>query len=288
MAKSGNVLNTISSLYHSLTKSEKKIADTILRSPDLVSQCPLSEIAKHLEVGEATLVRFCRTIGFKGFSDFKLELSIELATKDNNDETVLETEIMPSDDSLTNAQKLQAAVSNVMEETINLLDLKQLDHVVKAIKKAGRVFLFGVGSSGVTAEDAKNKLMRIGFQVDATGNNHFMYMQAALLTSSDVAIGLSHSGYSAETAHTLKIAKQNGATTVALTHSLRSPVTEYADYVLVNGNKQGKLQGDSIGTKIAQLFVLDLIYALLVQGEEELAVQTKQKTLNVILEQRIK
>lgn len=253
-----------------------------------MSQCPLSEIAKHLEVGEATLVRFCRTIGFKGFSDFKLELSIELATRDNNDETVLETEIMPSDDSLTIAQKLQAAVSNVMEETVNLLDLKQLEQVVKAIKKARRIFLFGVGSSGVTAEDAKNKLMRIGFQVDATGNNHFMYMQAALLTSSDVAIGLSHSGYSAETAHTLKIAKQNGATTVALTHSLRSPVTEYADYVLVNGNKQGKLQGDSIGTKIAQLFVLDLIYALLVQGEEELAAQTKQKTLNVILEQRIK
>lgn len=106
-----------------------------MRSPDLVSQCPLSEIAKHLEVGEATLVRFCRTIGFKGFSDFKLELSIELATKDNNDETVLETEIMPSDDSLTIAQKLQAAVSNVMEETVNLLDLKQLEQVVKAIKK---------------------------------------------------------------------------------------------------------------------------------------------------------
>lgn len=288
MAKSGNVLNTISSLYHSLTKSEKKIADTILHSPDLVVQCPLSEIAKHLDVGEATLVRFCRTVGFKGFSDFKLELSIELATRDNHDDTVLETEIMPNDDSLTIAQKLQTAISNVMEETINLLDLKQLDHVVKAIKKAGRVFLFGVGSSGVTAEDAKNKLMRIGIQVDATGNNHFMYMQAALLTPNDIAIGLSHSGYSAETAHTLKIAKKNGAMTVAITHSLRSPVTEYADYVLVNGNKQGKLQGDSIGTKIAQLFVLDLIYALLVQGEEELAVQTKQKTLNVILEQRIK
>lgn len=288
MAKSGNVLNTISSLYHSLTKSEKKIADTILRSPDLVVQCPLSEIAKHLEVGEATLVRFCRTIGFKGFSDFKLELSIELATRDNHDETVLETEIVPTDDPSTIAQKLQAAVSNVMSETINLLDFKQLDRVVKAIKKARRVFLFGVGSSGVTAEDAKNKLMRIGLQVDATGNNHFMYMQAALLTPNDVAIGLSHSGYSQETAHTLKIAKQNGATTVALTHSLRSPVTEYADYVLVNGNKQGKLQGDSIGTKIAQLFVLDLIYALLVQGEEERAIQTKQKTLNVILEQRVK
>ena len=75
---------------------------------------------------------------------------------------------------------------------------------------------------------------------------------------------------------------------MVITHSLRSPVTEYANYVLVNGNKQCKLQGDSIRTKIAQLFVLDLIYALLVQSEEEQAAKIKQKTLNVILEQRVK
>ncbi|QPB43265.1 MurR/RpiR family transcriptional regulator [Rodentibacter haemolyticus] len=288
MVKSGNILNTISSLYESLTKTEKKIADTILMSPDLVVQCPLSEIAAHLNVGEATFVRFCRSIGFKGFSDFKLELSIELATKDNLDNPLLETDIDKADSSYHIAQKLQNAISNVVSESINLLDFKQLEESVKAIRQANRIFLFGVGSSGITAEEAKNKLMRIGFQVDATGNNHFMYMQAALLQPNDVAIGISHSGYSQETAHALKIAKQNGATTVAITHSLRSPITESADFVLVNGNKQGKLQGDSIGTKIAQLFVLDLIYALLVQSEQDRAVQTKQKTLNVILEQRIK
>jgi len=258
MAKNGNILNTISSLYRSLTKTEKKIADAILLNPDLAVQCPLAEIASHLEVGEATFVRFCRTLGFKGFSDFKLELSIELATKDGKDNTVLDSDITDSDNSLNIAHK------------------------------ASRVFLFGVGTSGITAEDAKNKLMRIGVQVDATGNNHFMYMQASLLTKKDVAIGLSHSGYSQETTHTMKIAKENGAKTIAITHSLRSPITEYADLVLVNGNKQGKLQGDSIGTKIAQLFVLDLIYALLVQASQESAVKIKQKTLNVILEQRIK
>ena len=81
---------------------------------------------------------------------------------------------------------------------------------------------------------------------------------------------------------------ENGAITVALTHSMRSPLTEHAVFVLVNGNKQGKLQGDSIGTKTAQLFVLDLIYALLVQAEQDKAIKTKEKTLNVILEQRIK
>ena len=281
MAKNGNILNTISSLYRSLTKTEKKIADAILLNPDLAVQAPLAEIAAHLEVGEATFVRFCRTLGFKGFSDFKLELSIELATKDGKDNT-------DSDNSLNIAHKLKSAINNVMDETINLLDFEQLEEAVKAIQQANRVFLFGVGTSGITAEDAKNKLMRIGVQVDATGNNHFMYMQASLLTKKDVAIGLSHSGYSQETTHTMKIAKENGAKTIAITHSLRSPITEYADLVLVNGNKQGKLQGDSIGTKIAQLFVLDLIYALLVQASQESAVKIKQKTLNVILEQRIK
>ncbi|TID28685.1 N-acetylmannosamine kinase, partial [Avibacterium paragallinarum] len=66
------------------------------------------------------------------------------------------------------------------------------------------------------------------------------------------------------------------------------PITQVADYVLINGHRQGQLQGDSIGTKIAQLFVLDLIYALIVQAEEENATEVKQKTVNVILEQRIK
>ena len=289
MVRNGNVLNSISSLYQSLNKTEKKIADVITQSPNVVTQYSLAQLAERLDVGEATLVRFCRTLGFKGFSDFKLAFSIDLAkTREGRDDTVLETEILPNDDSQTIAHKLQSAINAVMDETINLLDFHQLEVVVEAIRSANKVFLFGVGSSGVTAEEAKNKLMRIGMQVDASGNNHFMYMQVALLRKNDVAIGISHSGYSQETAHALKIAKENGATTVALTHSMRSPLTEHADFVLVNGNKQGKLQGDSIGTKTAQLFVLDLIYALLVQAEQDKAIKTKEKTLNVILEQRIK
>ena len=289
MAKNGSVLNTISSLYQSLTKTEKKIADAINRSPDIVMRHSLAELASYLDVGEATFVRFCRTLGFRGFSDFKLEFSIEVAkTQGGKDNSLLDTEVTADDDPVKIARKLQSVINTVMDETIDLLDLNQLDLVVRFIRRANRVFIFGVGTSGVTAEDAKNKFMRIGIPVDASGNNHFMYMQAALLQRNDVAIGISHSGYSQETAHALKIAKDNGATTVELTHSMRSPLTEHADFVLVNGNKQGKLQGDSIGTKISQLFVLDLIYALIVQAEQEKATQTKEKTLNVILEQRIK
>lgn len=285
--RTGNILNTIDALQSSLTKTEKRIAGQILKSPYKVNQISLSEVARWLDVGEATFIRFCRTLGFKGFSDFKMELAIELATQGQQEESLLDTEISKTDSSKQIAQKLQTVISNVINETINLLDFSVLERVVWELRGAKRMFLFGVGSSGITAEDAKNKFMRIGFQVDAASNNHFMYMQAALMRKGDVVIGISHSGYSSETTHALSIARDAGARTVAITHNLRSPITKVADYVLYNGNRQGQLQGDSIGTKITQLFILDLIYALIVQAEEHKAVKFKQKTVEVIMERRI-
>ena len=288
MPANGKILDTIDSLYDSLTKTEKKIAKTILSNPQLLNQASLSAIAVDLDVGEATFIRFCRTLGFKGFTDFKMDLAIELATQDKSETTLLDTDVTVEDSAQNIALKLQAVINNVITETMNLLDFKELEKVVKAFRQAKRIFLFGVGSSGITAEDAKNKFMRIGLQMDAATNNHFMYMQASLMQKGDVVMGISHSGYSQETTHALGIAHKAGATTIALTHNLRSPITRVADLVLINGHRQGQMQGDSIGTKIALLFVLDLFFALIVQAEEEKATKTKQKTLNVILEQRIK
>ncbi|KGQ69806.1 N-acetylmannosamine kinase [Chelonobacter oris] len=288
MNQGGKILDTIGALQSSLTKTEKRIASAILTSPDLLNQCSLSEVAEKLDVGEATFIRFCRTLGFKGYTDFKLDLAIELATQNKENGSLLDTDIARGDGPSEIAFKMQAALSNVLTETINLLDFDELERVVTAIRQSKRIFVFGVGSSGLTAEDAKHKFLRIGLQVDALTNNHFMYMQASLMNKDDIVIGISHSGYSVETAQALKIAKSNGAKTIAITHNLRSPITEVADYVLINGNRQGQLQGDSIGTKISQLFVMDLIYALLVQAEPDNSMNKKQKTLNVILEQRIK
>lgn len=284
----GKILDTIAALQNSLTKTEKRIAEQILATPQILAQSSLAEIASSLEVGEATFIRFCRTLGFKGFSDFKLDFAIELATLEQQPSSLLETEITPDDEPKQIADKLQNVINRVITETINLLNFDVLEKVVKELRTARRIFLFGVGSSGVVAEGVKNKLMRIGFQVDAETNNHFMYMQASLMKKGDLVLGISHSGYSQEIIQAMKIAHDAGAITVAITHNLRSPITKIADYVLNNGNRQGKLQGDSVGTQLTQLFVLDLIYALLVQAEEEKATISKQKTVDAILQQRQK
>lgn len=288
MSARGKILDTIGALQTSLTKTEKKIAAAILSQPQLLNQCSLSEVATQLDVGEATFIRFCRTLGYKGYTDFKLDLAIELATQEKDKRVLLETDVLEQDTSREIGAKLQTSLNNVISETLNLLDFDELEKAVQALKKAKRIFIFGSGASGLTAEDFKYKLMRIGFQVDAISNNHFIYMQAVLLKPDDVVIGISHSGYSEETNRGLRLAKANGATTIALTHNLRSPITDVADYVLINGNRQGQIQGDSLGTKMAQLFVLDLIYILLVQSDIESALRQKQRTMDIILEYRSK
>ncbi|MCD9497244.1 SIS domain-containing protein [Photobacterium carnosum] len=278
----GKILDTLGSLRDSLTPSARRIADYVLVQPQRVTELSIAELAQQANVGEASIIRFCRGINFKGFQDLKMKLAIEVATPHDTEKHMLDTELTADDDAEHIGRKLQQTINNVLGETLNLLDFSELEAVACALQQQKRIYFFGVGSSGITAEDAKNKLMRIGFDVDALTNNHFMYMKAALLNSDDVAIGISHSGTSKETIKALALAKECGAITVALTHNPLSPLAELSDYVLINGNRQGQLQGDSIGTKITQLFVLDMIYTLLVRDNPQHTRQQKYKTTQAL------
>lgn len=281
--KAGKILDTLGAMQNSMTRVGKNIARYVIASPYRVTQLSIADLSEEVNAGEASVIRFCRLLGYKGFQNFKMELAIELAMTDSDDNsTLLDAEIQKGDDAHTIGLKLQGAISTVLSETLNLLDMQQVERVVEALHLSNSAYIFGVGASGLTAEEMKHKLMRIGLRVDALTNNHFMYMQAALLKAGDVAIGISHSGHSPETIHALSLARQAGATTVALTHNLGSPLSKVADFTLINGNRQGRLQGDSIGTKTAQLFVLDLIYTLLVQKAPETARSNKLRTMDAL------
>ncbi|PSW19929.1 MurR/RpiR family transcriptional regulator [Photobacterium sanctipauli] len=280
--KAGKVLDMMGSLHESFTPSARRISEFVMKKPADVTKFSIAELSQAVNAGEATIIRFCRTLGFKGFQDFKMELAIELSNQNQSEKSILDTDVTPNDHAELIGQKLQNTLNNVLTETLNLLNFESLEQVAEQIRQCNAVYFFGVGSSGITAEDAKNKFMRIGYNVDALTNNHFMYMKASLLKEGDLAIGISHSGNSAETTKAMQLAKEAGAKTVALTHNPRSSVCEYADWVLVNGNRQGQLQGDSIGTKITQLFVIDLIYTLLVKDDVSGAQAQKLKTTKAL------
>ncbi|MUK31707.1 MurR/RpiR family transcriptional regulator [Aliivibrio fischeri] len=283
--KAGNIIDTIGSLYNSLTPSSKRIADYVMSNATQVSKHSIAELSQIVNAGDATIIRFCRTLGFKGYQDFKMELAIEVSNLQGREKDIFDTDVTAEDNAEVIGHKLQSTIESVLAETMNLLNFQSLESVAEALKDAKAIYFFGVGSSGLTAESAKHKFMRIGLNVDAFTNNHFMYIKSSLMQPGDFAVGLSHSGNSVETTKALRLAKENGATTIAITHNPRSDITKYSDYVLVNGNRQGQLQGDSIGTKISQLFVLDLIYTLLVKRDISGAKANKLKTTEALSNQ---
>ncbi|ACH65934.1 SIS domain-containing protein [Aliivibrio fischeri] len=283
--KAGNIIDTIGSLYNSLTPSSKRIADYVMSNATQVSKHSIAELSQIVNAGDATIIRFCRTLGFKGYQDFKMELAIEVSNLQGREKEIFDTDVTAEDNAEVIGHKLQSTIESVLAETMNLLNFQSLESVAEALKDAKAIYFFGVGSSGLTAESAKHKFMRIGLNVDAFTNNHFMYIKSSLMQPGDFAVGLSHSGNSVETTKALRLAKENGATTIAITHNPRSDITKYSDYVLVNGNRQGQLQGDSIGTKISQLFVLDLIYTLLVKRDISGAKANKLKTTEALSNQ---
>ena len=280
--KAGNIIDSIGSLYNSLTPSAKRIANYVTANPKLISKLSIAELSQEVNAGDATIIRFCRTLGFNGYQDFKLELAIEMSNVQSQPESILDTGVTPDDTAKIIGKKLKSTIDHVLSETINLLDFDKLEIVTEQIKSSNAIYFFGVGSSGISAESAKYKYMRIGLNVDAFTDNHGMYIKASLLQRGDIAIGISHSGEAVETVKTLELAQKSGATTIGITHNPRSSLAQVSDTILVNGNHQGFLQGDALGTKVSQLFVLDLIYTLLVQRDLTGALYLKLKTTEVI------
>lgn len=271
----GKILATLGAMQSSLSRTSQRIAQFILQNPQRVTTLTVAGLAQDALAGEASIVRFCRLLGFRGFQDFKRDLTIELARSD----AMLDADITPDDDVDAVSGKLQETVNSVLTQTRTLLDAQQVRRAVDALLNAEAVYLFGVGSSGISAQEMKHKLMRIGLRAVALQDSHEMAMQAALLRPDEVAFAISHSGASPETVKALHLAKAAGATTVALTYHLATPLLEQADITLINGHHQGELQGDSLATRVAQAFVLDVLYSLLIQARPEQARANKLKTM---------
>ncbi len=139
----------IESCYPSLSKSERKVADYILQEKGNIIYETLLEISKKIKVGEATILRFVRKIGFSGFQDLKLQIA-------KDDEPVNETYHENYIDSIA------ANMTNTIQNTKNVLDSNQLRMAIEFIQSSNRLFFYGVGASGLAAYEAQSRFIRMG------------------------------------------------------------------------------------------------------------------------------
>lgn len=276
-----SVIPLINTSYTGFTKSEKKVADIVLKDPQSIIYSSITDLSEHCEVGEATILRFCKKLGFNGYQSFKMTLAQSLQKEDEVD-VQLSDEITKDDSIQDVCKKILNTDICALNETFALIDYKSIEEVVEWLIKAKRIVFFGVGSSAITAQDAKNKFMRITSNVEFSYDSHMQSMIASLMCDKEVAIAFSYSGSTKDTIEMLKTAKKTGAKTVCVTRYGKSPITQYADHVLLIGAKEGPLQGGALSTKIAQLFIIDILYAEYFRKNARISKFNKEKTAEAI------
>ena len=151
-------LINIKSKLKILTGSEKKVGNYVLEHYMEVLNYTVTELAEKAEVSDATVVRFCRSAGYKGYQDLKIHLAQDALVPYKHLNTSLEKDDTPAQI----AQKVIRAEIQTLEETLNILDMKELEQVAQVIRKARRVVFFGCGGSGAVAFDAMHKFLKIG------------------------------------------------------------------------------------------------------------------------------
>jgi DNA-binding MurR/RpiR family transcriptional regulator len=278
-----DVLSIVRRTLPRLSSSEARVAQAIIADPSIVVDLTITDLARRCGTSLSTVARFCQTLGYTGYREFRMEVASAISREaaERGRFGLADSDISPDDSAAEVVAKIAFHEVLAIEQTAQELDVEVLDRVVDAIVAAGHVDLYGFGASGLTAQDLQQKLSRIGISASCSVDVHLALVSAALRKAGDVAIGVSHSGLTTETIQALTVARDAGATTVALTNSPDSPVTEVADAVLTTQARESTYRMGAMSSRIAQLALVDFLFVRVAQRRHEEVAAPLRRTFEV-------
>jgi len=248
------LLDSIKTHLDSLSKSERKVALTVLKSPDIAVSENITALAKKAQVSEPTVVRFCRAIGYDGWQEFKLKLAQSLAVA------------LPGADESPSQDDLAADLCNkICSRSINtLLDLRNnlnpdaIQRALDVLTQSSKIEFYGQGTSGIVATDAQHKFFRSGVPTVAYSDPHIHSIAASLLRKGDTVVAISQRGNSAALLRSVQLARKMEADVIALTPS-GTPLAELST-VLVPIDLSFNIDPYTpISARLAHLVVIDIL-----------------------------
>ena len=252
-----SVLGLIRVRYNTLSPTQKKIADYILTHSSDVILSSLSSLAQTCGTSETTVLRFLRKLDHDSYQVFKVRIAQELSAESTA--SVYE-QIGPKDDIGEVGKKVIRMTADAVGDLSSVLDTSQMEALSAALKKAQRIFFIGVGASGMIAADAGHKFLRLGMHVGVYNDSHMMSIQCAHASKGDLIVAFSHSGESREILDAIKLAKENGAQTAAVTSYARSSLSKLADILVLSSSKETAYRSDAMVSRILQMVIIDILY----------------------------
>lgn len=267
-AKTFSVLDRIKTYQSQMPATMAKIAAALIDDPRAPLNLSITELAGLAGTSAASVTRFCRMIGYAGYSALRVGIAEDVGRGGAKAAWIADIgRSFGPDDA---PEEIRNALLNThvlsLQTTAGLLDVPTTIRVAKAIVNSRQLDVYGVGGSALTALETEARLYRIGINVHTWAEVHNGLTSAAILDDRCVAIGISNTGRTDETIQMLSVAKASGAYTVAITGNPDSPLARIADEVLIAASPDGYLQPADLSARHCQLFVVDLLYLLIAQS----------------------
>lgn len=267
----------------SMTDTEARIAHYLLAHGSDAMHMNAKELAISCETSPAAVVRFAKKLGFKGFTALKLDLARESAQAAPD---AFNSAIQENDDLAAIISKAERTHQRNTSLTYQMVNIATLQAAVDALCAARRIYLYGVGASGLLAMDFQYKCSRIGipafYQMDA----HTSLASAALLDEHDVALIISYSGLTREIQLAAQSVHDCGAKIIAVTQGNRNPLSRLADFPLYIPSEESEMRIGAMTSRNSGLLVLDLLYLGCVQKNAPTSQSCLEKTRALIHELR--
>lgn len=278
----GNILDSITEQYHSLTRSGKKLADYIFTHTADTQYLSITSLAENCGVSEATITRFCRGLGLSGYNDFKLALAKTEHITDLGDPTGSAEPITSEDSIDTMCHKIHASNIVSLNETLELLDEKSLNQAVRLLAEANHVYCFGQGGSMVMAMEAWARFSTASSNFIHIEDSHMQAIATSLASPEDVILFFSYSGSTRDMEDIMNIAQERQIPIILITHFPKSRAAEFATVVLLCGYNESPLQSGSIAAKIGQMFLIDCLFYGYCRQNPELRAAARSATAQAI------
>lgn len=252
------MLDRIAASLPSLAPAEQRVGRLVLADPHSFARLPVRELAEQANVSKPTVVRFCRSMGYDGLADFKLKLAGNVAegvpyvhrSVDADDKTA-DVLVKVIDNSVAAfLQYRNAASPQAVEQAVQA--------IVDTWRKKKRLEIYGVGNSGVVAQDAQHKFLRLGISSHASSDTHLQVIGATMLAQGDCAILISNSGRTKDLLEVAQIAKNNGATIIAITSS-HTPLSQISHIHLAADNLEGSDFYTPMASRLLHLLIIDIL-----------------------------
>ncbi|WP_372499626.1 MurR/RpiR family transcriptional regulator [Streptomyces lichenis] len=278
----------VRTLAPSMTRSMQRVAEAVAADPAGCAALTVTGLAELTGTSEATVVRTARLLGYPGYRDLRLALAGLAAQQQSGRSPAVTADIAVDDPIAEVVAKLAHDEQQTLADTAAALDTVQLGAAVTALTAARRTDIYGIGASGLVAQDLAQKLLRIGLVAHAHHDPHLAVTGAVQLRAGDVAIAITHSGSTSDVIEPLRVAFDHGATTIAITGRPDGPVTQYADHVLTTSTaRESELRPAAMSSRTSQLLVIDCLFTGVTQRTYETAAPALAASYEALVHRRV-